>query len=377
MPRILFIASHRTGRAPGQRFRFEQYFEHLERNGFQCELSPLVTAEDDAVLYQKGHYLDKARFVQRCLAKRAADVRRMNEFDIIFLFREAQMTRTTRFEEAFRRSRARIVFDFDDSIWLTNVSDANRRWAWIKGAGKTPKLIGLSDLIFAGNAYLADYARVFNPNVAIVPTTIDTDVYRPVPHSTDGPVTIGWSGSITTIQHFQYAIPALRILKERFGERIAIRVVGDGRFSEPSLGIQGIPWRAETEIADLAAMDIGIMPLPDDEWAKGKCGLKGLQYMGLGLPAIMSPVGVNSEIITDGDNGFLAGTTDEWVAKLTRLIEDADLRKRMGERARRTVEERYSVNAWKNKYLEHFQRLLDQPKTDHVRPEEDRANARA
>ncbi|HRH70842.1 MAG TPA: glycosyltransferase family 4 protein [Flavobacteriales bacterium] len=358
MPKILFIASHRPGRAPGQRFRFEQYFTHLESNGFQCELSPLVTAEDDAVLYRKGHYLDKARFVRRCMAKRAADVKRMDEFDIIFVFREALMTRSIRYEEAFRRSRAKVVFDFDDSIWLSNVSEANRRWAWIKGAGKTPRLIGLSDIVFAGNAYLADYARRYNSNVTVVPTTIDTDLYRPIPKAGDGPVCIGWSGSITTIQHFQYAIPALRILKERFGDRITIRVVGDGNFSEPSLGIKGIPWRADSEIADLAAMDIGIMPLPDDEWAKGKCGLKGLQYMGIGLPAIMSPVGVNSEIIADGENGFLASTTGEWVDKLSRLIESAELRLTMGDRARRTVEERFSVKAWQDRYLDLFKQLI-------------------
>jgi glycosyltransferase involved in cell wall biosynthesis len=376
MPRILFIASHRPGRAPGQRFRFEQYMEYLEQHGFHCELSHLVSERDDQVLYRRGHYLDKLRFVRRGIAKRIADLRRVDEFDIIFIFREALMTRSTRFERAFKRSKAKIIFDFDDSIWLQNVSEANRYWAWVKDPGKTSKIITIADLVFAGNAYLADYAGRFNPNVTVVPTTIDTSEYQPPPFRSEGPICIGWSGSITTIQHFKYAIPALQILKAKYGDRIHIRVIGDSSYAEPSLDVVGLPWRKETELADLAAMDIGIMPLPDDEWSRGKCGLKGLQYMGIGLPAVMSPVGVNSDIIEDGRNGFLASTTDEWVDKLSLLIDNSDLRRKMGIEARRTVEERYSVNIWKERYLRHFQHLLQLPlSNDHVRPEENRAHA--
>ncbi|MBX2972244.1 MAG: glycosyltransferase family 4 protein [Flavobacteriales bacterium] len=360
MPSILFIASHRKDRAPGQRFRFEQYFGHLERNGFRCELSHLVSEQDDAVLYRKGHYLDKARFVRRCHRLRKADLARMQEFDIVFIFREALMTRSIAFEKAFRKGGARIVFDFDDSIWLSNVSDANRRWAWLKDPDKTSRIIALSDLVFAGNPYLADYARGYNPNVQVVPTTIDTDEYLPVPVRREGPVCIGWSGSITTIQHFQHALPFLRVLKESFGDRVTFRVIGDGTYREPSLGIEGMPWRKDTELRDLAGIDIGIMPLPDDPWARGKCGLKGLQYMALGMPTIMSPVGVNTEIIQDGVNGYLADTTDEWVRKLSLLVEDADLRSRMGAAARRTVEERYSVNAWRDSYLTIFKNLIEE-----------------
>ncbi len=358
MPRILFIAQHRPDRSPGQRFRFEQYLGHLERNGYQCAVSHIVSEADDRFLYRPGNYLKKAGFVRRSIAIRQRDVARMNEFDIIFIFREALMTRSIRFERLFRRSRAKLVFDFDDAIWLQNVSEANRWFSWVKDAGKTSKLIALSDLVFAGNAYLADYARRFNPSTTIVPTTIDTEEYLPVERSGEGPVTIGWSGSITTIQHFRYAIPALKIIKARYGERVAIRVIGDGGYREPELGVVGMPWRKATELSDLGAMDIGIMPLPDDEWARGKCGLKGLQYMALGIPAIMSPVGVNSEIIQDGVNGHLATTTEEWVDRLARLIESAEARRAMGRAARDTVERRYSVHAWRDRYVEHFDKLL-------------------
>jgi glycosyltransferase involved in cell wall biosynthesis len=377
MPAILFVASHRPGRSPNQRFRFEQYIPFLQAKGYRCEVSYIVTESDDKFLYKPGHLLDKLRFVRRSIAKRRQDVARMKEFDVIFICREALMTRSTMFERAFRKSGARIVFDFDDSIWLSNVSDANRKWSWVKDASKTSKLIALSDRIFAGNDYLAEYARNFNRDVHVVPTTIDTDEYRPRTQAppADSPIVIGWSGSITTIQHFQYAIPALRLIRAKYGDRVTFRVVGDGTYTVPELDIQGLPWRKDTELDDLRAMDIGIMPLPDDEWARGKCGLKGLQYMALGIPTLMSPVGVNSAIIQDGVNGYLAGPVEEWVEKLSRLIEDADLRRRMGGEARRAVEQQWSTRAWQQRYLEHFEELIN--RTNDVRTQEDRTHARA
>lgn len=361
MPRILFIASHRPGRSPNQRFRFEQYMGYLQSNGFECVVSYLISEEDDRMLYKKGNLVSKVGFVARSIAKRRADVARMNKFDVIFVCREALMTRSTLFERAFHRGRAKVVYDFDDSIWLSNVSDANRRWSWVKDAGKTSKLIGLADLVFAGNAYLADYARNYNAHVTVMPTTIDTDEYLPRTARPEGPVVIGWSGSLTTIQHFKHAVPALLQLKDKYGDRIAIRVIGDGSFRHEELGIEGLPWKKETELDDLRAMDIGIMPLPDDEWARGKCGLKGLQYMALAIPTLMSPVGVNSDIIQDGVNGFLPKSEAEWVKVISRLVEDAELRRTIGIAARKTVVDHYSLLAWQQRYVGFFNKLIDRP----------------
>lgn len=368
MPSVLFIASHRPGRSPNQRFRFEQYIPWLQANGWRCELSPIVSEEDDRLLYQPGNFVPKLRFVQRSVATRWRDVARMHEFNIVFVCREALMTRSSLFERRFRTGPARLVYDFDDAIWLPSVSDVNRRWRWVKNARKIARIIALADRVIAGNRYLADYALRRNANTTIVPTTIDTDEYRPVERAAPGPVCIGWSGSLTTIRHFHHALPALRAIREAFGPRVSFRVIGDAGFRDDHLGIQGLPWRKETELDDLRAMDIGIMPLPDDDWARGKCGLKALQYMALGIPPVISPLGVNSEIVQDGINGFLATTTDEWVAGITRLIEDADLRRRMGAAARRTVEEKYSVRAWRDRYLQLFNELIT-THGDHHRPE--------
>lgn len=229
---------------------------------------------------------------------------------------------------------------------------------WLKNPDKTGKIIRIADLIFAGNEYLAEYARKFNDNVVIIPTTIDTNEYRNLLLNTHPSVCIGWSGSMTTIKHFEYAIPFLTQLKNKYGNKISFKVIGDGSYRNEALGITGIAWNKEDEIKELSSFDIGIMPLPHDEWAKGKCGLKGLQYMALEIPTVMSPVGVNMEIIKDGTNGFLAETTDEWVEKVSLLLESEELRHKIGKEGRKTVVEKYSIESQKKNYLNHFNNII-------------------
>jgi glycosyltransferase involved in cell wall biosynthesis len=357
--KILFIAQHRLNRSPSQRFRFEQYLSLFEAHGYECELSFLIDQEDDKVFYSKGNIDKKARIVAKSFKRRQSDAARADSFDIIFVQREAFMTGTTIFERKFAKSKAKLVFDFDDSIWLSNVSEANKALNFLKNAGKTAKIISVSDHIIAGNDYLADYAKTYNQNVSIIPTTIDTESYKPISKKlNNNVVTIGWSGSITTIQHFNHAVPVLKRLKEKYADRIAISVVGDGNYEHEELGIKGKAWNASSEIEDLCAMDIGIMPLPDDEWAKGKCGLKGLQYMALEIPTLMSPVGVNTEIIQSGKNGFLPQNENEWFDQISALVENEQLRQDVGKAGRETVEEVYSVNANGQKYLSLFDTLL-------------------
>jgi glycosyltransferase involved in cell wall biosynthesis len=359
MSKILFIAAHRPNRSPSQRYRFEQYFPFLEANGYSCELSFLLDEEADALFYKPGKLFKKFMITLQSLKKRMDDIKRADQYDIIFVQREAFMTGSAYFEKRFSRSGAKLVFDFDDSIWLLDTSKANRKWAWLKSEKKTGQIIGISDLIFAGNRYLADYALSFNRNVHVVPTTIDTGLFkRSSPYTDNQRICIGWSGSITTIKHFEQAIPFLKIIQKKYGDKVFFKVMGDKTYVNKELQIQGIEWNSDTEVNTLESFDIGIMPLPDDEWVKGKCGLKGLSYMSVEVPAIMSALGVNTEIIQDGENGFLAKTDTEWVEKLSLLIDSYELRKRMGENGRKTVEQAYSFESQKNNYLLYFNELL-------------------
>jgi glycosyltransferase involved in cell wall biosynthesis len=359
MPKILFIGAHRFNRSPSQRFRFEQYFSFLEENGFVCHLSPLLDENDDKVFYSEGKFLGKVLVVVNSFFRRRKDVFRAKDYDVIFIQREAFMTSSVYFEKKLKKSGKKIVYDFDDAVWLPNVSEGNKKYEWLKNPDKTSQLISLSDLVFAGNAFLAEYAKKFNARVEVVPTTINTDYHiRKAPERQDERICIGWTGSHTTIQHFEHAVPLLKRLKEKFGDKIYFKVIGDSAYENEELGIKGYPWKLKTEIADLSEIDIGIMPLSDDDWARGKCGLKGLQYMSLEIPCVMSAVGVNSEIVADGVNGFLAKTEDEWFGKISTLIENDELRKQIGREARKTVIEKYSVNSQKERYLEFLKKLL-------------------
>lgn len=358
MSKILFIGAHRLNRSPSQRFRFEQYFSFLEGKGFRCHLSPLLDETQDKFFYQEGNLLRKGLIVAESFRKRIKDVNRTNQYDLVFIQREAFMTGTTYFEKQFKKTGKKIIFDFDDAVWLPNVSEGNSKYAWMKKPSKTAEIISLADLVIAGNNYLADYAKKYNDNTHVIPTTIDTEYHKRKIKADNNRICIGWTGSHTTIQHFENAVSALKKLQSKFGKKIYFKVIGDESYSNNELGIKGTKWNLKTEIEDLSDIDIGIMPLPDDEWAKGKCGLKGLQYMSLEIPCVMSPVGVNTEIIADGVNGFLAKDENDWVEKVSLLIENAELRKKIGAEARKTVEERYSVNSQKEKYLSLFNNLL-------------------
>ncbi len=357
MPSVLFVCLHRPDRSPSQRFRFEQYIDILERAGYQTRFSYLLSAREDKIFYQRGQYLDKLIILFRSIWRRTKEAFFDAPSDIVFVQRECFMLGTAFFEKRFA-NRSRMIFDFDDSIWLQNVSEANKRFSFLKNPNKTATIIQQARTVFAGNQFLASYAANFNTNVHIVPTTIDTDVYRPKDIYVSDSVNIGWSGSFTTLQHFETAIPVLKRIISKYEARVKFIVIGDASYTNDDLGIKGIAWRSETEVSDLSQIDIGIMPLPNDEWASGKCGLKGLQYMALAIPTIMSPVGVNKDIIQDGENGFLAETEDEWFEKLSQLIESSALRKKLGENGRKTIEEKYSVKANAPIYLRLFNELI-------------------
>lgn len=356
--KILFLVAHRPGRSPGQRFRFEQYLNYLTAHGFHCDISYLIDQKDDAMFYAPGQYLAKTRFLLKSIRHRLRDLKKAPHYDMIFLYREAHMLGSTFFERKLKALNIPMIVDFDDSIWLKDVSNGNRNLAFLKRPSKTAEIVAMCSAVIVGNQYLADYARQYNSKVFIIPTTIDTDYYlAPPKEEPAGQVCIGWTGSSTTLKHFTLALPVLRRLRQKYGSGLSFRLISDEPFRGTLDGLENIPWNRETEVQDLNAIDIGIMPLPDDAWSRGKCGFKGLQYMALNKPSVMSPVGVNKDIILHGQNGYLAQTEAEWEQILSMLIEDPALRQAIGARGRRTVEERFSYNAQKEPYLSIFREL--------------------
>ena len=334
--------------SPGQRFRIEQWARHLERVGSRFTFVPFESRALHEVIYQPGRYGLKAALMLEAFARRFRILALARQFDVVLIHREAALMGPAVIERLLARSGIPVVFDFDDAIWVPYVSPANKRLSHLKCFGKVASICHLSTHILAGNDYLASYARRFNSHVTVVPSTIDTETHLPRRHGDSeeppGPVTIGWTGSYSTVQHLNTLRQAL--IRLRSFHEFHLSVIGPPGYHLDGLVVKAHTWRPASEGGDLHHFDIGVMPLPDEKWARGKCGMKLLQYMAAGVPAVASPVGVNAEIIQDGVNGFLAATEDEWIEKLSILIQDPNLRRQIGATGRRTVEERYSARVW-------------------------------
>jgi glycosyltransferase involved in cell wall biosynthesis len=344
--RICFLALQAPDLSPSQRYRFEAFMPGFQKRGFDVSYDWLLDKDDLRIFYGHESLAKKGLVGAKALVRRAASIVKHRDVDVYFVQREAFFL-FNQWSEWLAHVRAPVVFDFDDAIWIHSVSQANRRLAWLKNVNKISGIASLAHTVLAGNDYLANWARAYSNNVHVVPTCVDTQRFSPgAARPNTGPVTIGWSGSPSTFSHLKPLLPVLERIKARFQDRVRFRVMGDPSFQYAPLNLQGEAWAPHAELSLLQEMNIGLMPLPDDQWTRGKCGLKGLVSMSVGAATVMSPVGVNNEIVSHGENGFLAHSDDEWVDILSRLIDDATLRHRIGEAGRETVVQRYSVAAW-------------------------------
>jgi glycosyltransferase involved in cell wall biosynthesis len=339
--RILAIVPSVYDTNPSQRYRIEQWEPLLGERGVEITYKPFESDALHEVLYKQGRIPEKLKYVAEAMVRRSRDVRAARDFDAVYVLREAALLGPPVFERWLARAGVPYVFDFDDAVFVPYVSPSNGYLSYLKFPGKTRAVCRMAAHVMAGNEYLADYAREVNDRVTVIPTTVDTEKYTVEPRAPNDVPVIGWSGSHSTAAHLSTLKNALRRLASR--ERFRLRVVGVPSFEMEGVEVEAVPWRSATEVEDLRPFDVGVMPLPDDKWSRGKCGMKALQYMGLGVPAVCSPVGVNAEIIRDGENGLLASSDDEWVEKLSRLLRSPEERARLGLAGRATVEARYSA----------------------------------
>ena len=354
--RVLALVPTEKDVNPGQRYRIEQWEPRLKALGAEIVYSPFGSPALSEVLYRPGQKLRKAALMLQACLRQSRAIARARRFDLVYVFREAALLGPAFIESAIALRGVPLVFDFDDAIFVPYVSPSNGYLSYLKCFGKTARLCRIARQVMVGNRYLEDYARRHNEAVTLVPTTIDTDLYRPElrrPRG-NGTVVIGWTGSHSTVQHLRLAYPVLQELARRYPIRVV--VVGSEPVDIPGVETLFRRWSAPREVQDLADIDLGIMPLPDNDWTRGKCGLKALQYMALGVPAVVSPVGVNTEIVEDGVNGLVPSTDQEWAERLRRLIENPELRARLGAAARKTVEARYSAEVIAPRVFDVFER---------------------
>jgi len=329
----------------GCRFRVMQYIPALEQAGFSVTVAPFFDAAFFDLVYRPGHYAQKLAAFLRQTVERLRLLVTREQFDAIFVYREAYPFGPALFEALLAHAGGRpLIYDFDDAIFLSNSSEANRFASVLKYPQKVPSIIRRSTLVLAGNDYLATYARQYNSSVAVLPTCVDTNQFVPrrTPRSTNAPLVVGWIGTPTTATYLRQLAETLgRLASQHVFE---VRVSGSGAAVEfPGVKTMNERWSLDREVELFNTCDVGVYPLTDDEWAKGKCGFKAIQFMACGVPVVAAAVGVNREIIQDGVNGFLASTDREWDQKIGLLLADAGLRQRLGSAGRKTIEERYSL----------------------------------
>ena len=329
------------------RYRVYQLTAELARLGVRLEVRPFFDERAFAMLYRPGGALPKAWHLLRGAAVRWGELAAARRFDVALVHRELWPLAGTAALERLVRQQPRWVYDFDDAVWLPNVSAANRRFAMLKGHGQHAILASLASAISAGIAWLAAWARELRPglatdSVAMVPTPVDTVRWSPRPRAA-GPPRLVWIGSHSTAHYLEPLRATLAMLSARH-PGLELHVIG-GRFAAPGVRVIEHEWSLEHETDWAAQCDIGLAPLPDDAWSRGKCGLKLLLYMALGLPAVASPVGVHSEMVRDGVNGRLADDPEAFGVALDQLLRDPDQRRQLGAQARLDVEREYSIAA--------------------------------
>jgi glycosyltransferase involved in cell wall biosynthesis len=359
MTRRVLLLTKYTRLGASSRYRAYQYLPYLEREGFACEARPLLPDCYLGALYGNGRSRGgRLAGAVACLARRwLVIVREAARFDAVYLEYEALPYVPLSFEQALYRCGTPVVVDYDDAIYLNYAGHRNPLVRRLLGA-KIPGVAGRSRHVIAGNRALAEWARAYNPCVSLIPTSVDLRKYAAGP--ADRPAgrkpVLGWIGTPVTSAFLRALHEPLLRLRRRHD--FMLKVIGAPGFTLEGVDMAAVPWSEEREAQELAACDVGVMPIPDTDWGRGKCALKLIQYLAAGVPAVASAVGANCDVVRDGENGFLAATDDEWADKLDLLLSDPARRRRFADAGRETVAAEYSLEVNAPRFVHVFHQVV-------------------
>ncbi|GIV26746.1 MAG: glycosyl transferase [Bacteroidia bacterium] len=346
--KLVVFGIHRPNRAPNERYRWFQYERQVHKH-FDVMYYYLINERFDKILFHSKNILLKFFVLILTFIKRTKQIVFLNKTDVILIYRELHWFHCPFWMWILKFKAKKIIFDFDDAIFLPSgkgiVNTLKQPYS------KTIHFIKNSDGVIVGNEYLRQFALKYNSKVVLVPTTVDTNYFIPKEiKNKENKITIGWMGSHSTIPHLLSIVSVLKKIQQKYSH-VELKFIATKTFiSELNLFIED--WEKEQEVDILNSFDIGIMPLPDDDWSKGKCGLKMLTYLSCAVPCVASNVGVNAEIIEKTKGGFVVNSESDWIEKLSILIENEELRKQLGKQGREGVEKYYSVKVWQDIFVQ-------------------------
>ena len=349
--RILILAPYPQGVAASQRFRFEHYFDALKKSGYEVRMEAFLESKTWSILYHSGHYWRKLIGLLGGYWRRFLLLFSLHKFDVLFVHREESPMFFPMLSWYFTHVLKKpLIYDFDDAVWLSNSSESNKKFAFLKSHKDSLRLMKWARINACGNQFLADQAKSKGSEARIIPTVVDTISHHTgmVDHS-DSELCIGWTGSHSTMRYLEELRPILAQLKEKISFKFLI--ISDEVPDWPELDVHFVPWSKENEVKALKQMHIGLMPLPNEEWALGKCGFKLLQYMSVGIVPVAANVGVNPDLLGNGERGILCESASGWFDALFGLSADEGVRQQFAAKCRPYIEANYSVMSNTDNFL--------------------------
>jgi L-malate glycosyltransferase len=348
--KMLVICPHPVGYVPGQRLKYEQYFDIFREAGYDITVSPFMSESFQKIVYKKGKFFQKTSWTVAGYLRRVYDLFRMHNYDLVYTFLWVAPFAPPVFEKLTRKLARKMVYDIDDLVFLNPPSSTNPLIHYLRSPKNHISLMKSADHVITCTPYLDDFVRKYNQNTTDISSTINTTLYKPKQdYSVKEKFIIGWSGSHSTSKYLHLLDDVFRELSKTYSFKLL--VMGDENFSLEGVEVEALPWKESYEVEVINRFDVGVYPLPDEEWVLGKSGLKALQYMAAGIPTVATGIGTIFRIIKNGENGFLVNNNEEWKPVLSMLMTDQQLRERIGQKAAETVEQHYSINANKSVYL--------------------------
>lgn len=346
--KVLALASYPV-EAAATRFRLQQFVAPLRQRGITMTVHPFLNAKVFKQLYKRESWPTTAVGLLTASLGRLTDLISVSRADLILIQREAMMFGPPLFEWLSRRALGRpMVLDLDDATYVSYTSPTYGVVAkTLKWPGKTDDLIEWASVVICGNSSIASYVAGKGTQARIIPTVVDTDVFRPAPRAQGpGPVVMGWIGSHSAFPYLQSIFPVLGDLGKKYDLRLKVVGAGPRDFDVPGVTVENLPWSLEREVADFQSIHIGLYPIDEtlySGWGAGKSGFKAIQYLAVGVPYVATPVGGSSEIGEEGITHMFARTESEWYGALEELIVNEERRHEMGDAGRRHAIEHYGL----------------------------------